>query len=102
VVRLDTALAAVGVATDDIGLIWIDVEGYEPEAVAGLGALIERAVPLALEYAPQRYSPAARDELIACLVKHYTVLHRLSGPGGTGEPVSALAEIRDFTDVLLF
>jgi FkbM family methyltransferase len=101
-VRLDAALAAAGILADDIGLVWIDVEGYEPEAVAGLGALIERAVPLALEYAPQRYSAAARDALVARLARHYTVLHRLSGPGGASEPVSALAGISDFTDVLLF
>jgi FkbM family methyltransferase len=102
VVRLDAALAAAGVSADDIGLVWVDVEGYEPEAVAGLGSLIERAVPLAMEYAPQRYNAAARDELIARLARHYTVLHRLSGPDGASEPVSALAGIHDFTDVLLF
>jgi FkbM family methyltransferase len=102
VTRLDLALAGAGIAADDIGLVWIDVEGHEPEAVEGLGVLIARAVPLALEFAPARYSAAACQDLVARLAKHYTVLHRLSGAGGAGEPVSALAEIHDFTDVLVF
>jgi FkbM family methyltransferase len=104
-VRLDAALTEQGLSPGDIGLLWIDVEGYEPEAVRGLGSFIERAVPLAIEYAPQRYSAAAREELIALLCKHYTVLHRLSGSsrdGESGESMSALASIHDYADVLVF
>jgi FkbM family methyltransferase len=101
-VRLDAALAEAGIAAEEIGLLWIDVEGYEPQVLHGLGSLIERAVPLAIEYAPQRYSVAARDELIALLSEHYTVLHRLSGAGSGREPVSALASIHDVVDVLVF
>jgi FkbM family methyltransferase len=101
-VRLDAALTEQRISPGEIGLVWIDVEGYEPEAVRGLGSFIEHAVPMAIEYAPERYSAAAREELIALLCKHYSRLHRLSGSRGDREPVSALASIHDFADVLVF
>src|SRR5262245_37387846 len=47
------------------GLVWIDAEGYEPQAMAGLGPLLERAVPLVIEYARERYTDRWHDELIA-------------------------------------
>jgi FkbM family methyltransferase len=101
-VRLDAALAEEGISAEAIGLVWIDVEGYEPQALRGLGSIIERAVPLAIEYAPQRYSAADRDDLISLLCKHYTALHHLSDAGSAREPVSALTSIRDVADVLVF
>ncbi len=36
ITRLDDALAAAGVAVEDVALIWIDAEGYEPEILEGL------------------------------------------------------------------
>ena len=102
VVRLDAALADAGVAADAIGLVWIDVEGYEPEAIRGLGALLERAVPLALEYIPERLSREVSREFLALLRRHYKTLHNLSAPHDTGQPIEALATIRDAADVLIY
>ena len=102
VVRLDMALAAAGVAAGTVGLIWIDVEGFEPEATRGLGAMLEQRVPLALEYMPDRYGAAGMRDLLALLGRHYKSLHNLSEPHAEAKPVQALADIRGGADVLIF
>lgn len=101
VVRLDEALAQAGVAPEQVGLVWIDVEGHEPQAVRGLGRYLDAAVPLALEYTPNRYSAASRASLDAPLKAHYRTLHHLVGDTSP-RPVDALDPIGDFADVLVF
>ncbi len=40
VVRVEDALGELGLPADRLGLIWIDVEGHEPQVLRGLGALL--------------------------------------------------------------
>lgn len=99
--RLDTELAALGIAPQTIGLIWIDVEGAEIDLLRGLGDLVGR-VPLAIEYGPERFSSADGEAFRASLRAHYTTLRRL-GPGDAGpEPIAALDRITSITDILLY
>jgi FkbM family methyltransferase len=100
-VRIDETLAELGVAQEKVGLVWIDVEGWEPQAVRGLGTLVERKVPLAMEYAPTRYSDADRADLRRRLEQNYTVLHWLDRQDGAGEAPSALAGVDEYADVIL-
>jgi FkbM family methyltransferase len=100
-VRLDEELAALGIAAADIGLIWIDAEGYEPQVLDGLAALLPHAVPLAFEFTPSRYSAKTKQELVARLAAHYSRFQSL-GLGDASGPISALASRERMDDVLVY
>jgi FkbM family methyltransferase len=100
--RADAELARLDVAPGDIALILIDVEGYELEVVAGLGALLSRKIPLAVEFSPERYTTAARASLVERLAEHYVQYCALNDRDADPRPVSALAKIDRVTDVLIY
>jgi FkbM family methyltransferase len=102
VVRLDDQLRELGVAGADIGLVWMDVEGYEPQALEGLGDILARAVPIVFEFSPHRYDAATKERLVRRLAASYTHLHRLSDPADRAAPIDALAAIDRVDDVLLY
>ena len=100
--RLDGALAALGIAPETIGMIWIDVEGAEFEVLRGIGTLLGK-VPLAIEYAPERFSSGDGETFRQALKANYTTLHRL-GPNETGKthPIGELDRIASITDILIY
>jgi FkbM family methyltransferase len=98
--RLEDVLKENGVAPAQVGVIWIDVEGSEPNVVRGLGEFLG-AAPLAIEYAPHRYGQAG-GEFRTLLQQHYTTLHRLGSQPAAPEPIAALADIRSITDILVY
>jgi FkbM family methyltransferase len=100
VTRLDTTLRALNLQPEEIGLIWIDVEGAEAEAVRGLGDLVGK-IPLAIEYAPERLRPS-NTELREILEKHYPRLHRLGTESRGEEPIANLAKVSGMTDILFY
>jgi len=100
VTRLDTTLRALNLQAEEIGLIWIDVEGAEAETVRGLGDLVGK-IPLAIEYAPERLRPVNK-ELRIILEKHYPRLHRLGTESRGEEPISNLARVSSMTDILFY
>lgn len=102
VVRVDEALAELGIAPEQVGLVWIDAEGYEPQVLLGLGHLLERAVPIAFEFNPQRYDAESKRGLVDLLARHYTSLHRLTAESDHRAGIEALAEIDRIDDVLVF
>jgi FkbM family methyltransferase len=101
VVRVEDELAALGVAADKVGLIWVDVEGYEPQALEGLAGLMAHATPIAFEFTPSRYTDAARQQLVERLVRHYTTVHSL-GRGDAPAPIAALRSRKETDDVLVY
>ena len=52
-VRLDDLLAQLGLDADDIGLLWVDVEGHEPEVLRGASSLLRARVPIVVEVTRQ-------------------------------------------------
>ena len=46
---LDALLVRLGLEPDDIGLVWIDVEGYEPNVLRGASELLGSGVPVVME-----------------------------------------------------
>ena len=99
VVRVDDEIASLGIAPEQVGLVWVDVEGYEVHAFDGLAGLIERSVPIAFEFIPSRFDLVARQRLVAMLTGRYTTVHSLGRLDPTA-PVHALAS-REHTDDLL-
>jgi FkbM family methyltransferase len=102
IVRMDVALRAAGVAAEQVGVVWIDVEGYEPQAIRGLGSFLEHKVPLVIEYSPSRYTPEAKAGLSDLLEKHYR-FYRDVKRLDSEHPVSGLRQITTgFNDVLVY
>jgi FkbM family methyltransferase len=101
VVRVEDELHALGITPDKIGLVWVDVEGYELQVLDGLDALIARSVPIAFEFKPSHYSAAAREQLAARLARHYTVVHSL-GRRDPPAPVASIAARAGTDDLLVY
>ena len=99
IVRAEDELTALGVSPGEIGLIWVDAEGYEPQVLDGLAGLMAHTVPLAFEFTPSRYDAETRQRLVALLARHYSTVHSL-GRGDATAPIAALAS-REHTDDLL-
>jgi FkbM family methyltransferase len=49
-VRVDDALAELGIAPSDVALVKIDVEGHEMSALAGMERLLDARVPVMVEF----------------------------------------------------
>jgi FkbM family methyltransferase len=101
VVRVDCELEALDVALAEIGLVWVDVEGYEPQVLEGLAGLISRSIPIAFEFTPSRYSRETRERLVSNLARHYTTVHSLGRRDPTAT-VDALAARETTDDVLIY
>jgi FkbM family methyltransferase len=100
IVRVEDELAALGVAPSEIGLVWVDVEGYEPQVLDGLAGLMAHAVPLTFEFTPSRYSAKTKRRLVELLMRHYSTVHSL-GRGDATAPIATLASREHTDDVLV-
>jgi FkbM family methyltransferase len=101
VVRVDDVLEELGVPLETIGLVWVDVEGYEPKTLAGLANLIARSVPITFEFTPSRYSVEVKRRLVDALVRNYTTVHSLGRLDPTA-PIATLASRTHTDDVLVY
>ena len=106
---LDQLVASGQIDDVEVGFLWIDVEGSEPQVLLGASLLLGRGVPTVVEVNPKVGNPEIARELLAALERHYTHVRDL-GPRSSGrfEPVAELVTIADryrehhkFTDVLL-
>jgi FkbM family methyltransferase len=103
VVPTGEALRDLGIAAEEVGLVWVDTEGFEPQAVAGLGELLARGVPIVLEYSPDRYAAADREALVQALAAHYSTMLVLGRDAAVPGPVDGIRALtRGHTDVLLW
>lgn len=103
VVRAEAVLSELGMLPADVGLLWIDAEGLEPQVIAGLGSYVRSAVPLAMEYSPLRYTASDREHLLRTLCDHYRFFMLLDGSDHRQRKVSSLDGIESpHTDVLLW
>lgn len=64
-------LADLSIDPAVIGLVWMDIEGYEPVACRSMVPLLSRRVPLYMEFTPSFYGPAQTGEFIATLAGFY-------------------------------
>jgi FkbM family methyltransferase len=105
---LDVLAQDGGLEPERAGLLWLDVERHELEALEGATMLLKRSVPVVIEFIPRVLRGEGKlDQLCALLARHYTHLVDLREKGGP-EPVPlgdlpALAKRygRGFTDLLV-
>ncbi|WP_275784467.1 FkbM family methyltransferase [Pararhizobium gei] len=64
-------LDEAGVRPDDIGLIWMDIEGYEPVAIRSMTPLLQRRTPFYMEFSPVFYGPEGTRAFIGHLARFY-------------------------------
>ena len=84
-----------------VGLVWVDVEGYEPQVLDGLANLMARSVPLTFEFTPSRYGAELKQHLVDLLARHYTTVHSL-GRRDPSAPIGTLASRTHTDDVLVY
>ncbi|NLR98307.1 FkbM family methyltransferase [Rhizobium sp. P38BS-XIX] len=65
-------LAQAGTDPADIGLIWMDIEGYEPVACRSMIDLMAAKVPLYMEFTPAFYGKEQARIFVAELAGHYS------------------------------
>lgn len=101
-ISLDELLAEEGVSVDDVGLVWLDLEGHEAHALRGAASILEASIPLVVEI--RRGNVAEIEQLLA---GHYSSLVDLRAEDEL--PVAELSRYlgrlvagaeRNFTDVL--
>jgi FkbM family methyltransferase len=95
----------------DTGLLWVDIEGHEVEALEGAETLRRRSVPIVVEFSPRAVAKEKIDELREMLAENYTHIvdlrRRLRGGRPRVLPLSELDQMREryrngFTDLLVF
>jgi FkbM family methyltransferase len=94
-------LADTGVAPDDIGLIWMDIEGYEPVAARSMRPLLERRVPFYMEFSPVFYGRAGSQAFVDYLAGFYDNCIVFYEDSQVEMKVTALPIEQDQFDVLL-
>jgi FkbM family methyltransferase len=94
-------LAEAGIASEDIGLIWMDIEGYEPVAARSMLALLERRVPFYMEFSPVFYGPAGSQAFVDYLSGFYENCIVFYEDSQMEMKVTALPIEQDQFDVLL-
>jgi FkbM family methyltransferase len=71
VVPVDEILARLAIHAAEVGLLWIDVEGFEPEVVEGAKSLLATCPPLVLEFNPDTYGTERARQLLERLGQYY-------------------------------
>jgi FkbM family methyltransferase len=66
-------LSGLGVDISEIGCVWMDVEGYEPNVCQGMQPLLDAGVPMVIEFSPELYGHEESRSFLSMLAKHYTV-----------------------------
>jgi FkbM family methyltransferase len=100
-VRVEDELQMLAISPNMVGLVWVDVEGYEPQVLDGLTALMARSVPLTFEFTPSRYGAELKQHLVDLLARHYTTVHSL-GRRDPSAPIGTLASRTHTDDVLVY
>lgn len=98
-VRVGDELKSLGIQPAEVGLVWVDVEGYEARVLDGLASLIAQSVPIVFEFAPSLYDLNTKQRLVDMLADRYSIVHSL----GRGDPATPIGDLisRERTDDLL-
>lgn len=107
---LDNLLQQLSIAPDDVGLLWMDVQGHEQYVLAGAQGVLASNCPMVIEFWPHGMKAAGTDLKAYCalLSRHFGSFYDL----GAASPVPCSPEQLDgvvenydgldrFTDLLL-
>jgi FkbM family methyltransferase len=106
----DDEVAAGLINVHELGLAWIDVQGHEPDVLAGGASLLQSSCPLVLEYSSAMLTTERRSLLVSQIAEQFDGLVDLGWCSLTGrikyQPADAIHDLaaldRDVeTDLLL-
>jgi len=100
---LDSYVAVGDVDTDDLALVWVDVQGHESAVFAGGAKLFEQQIPLFVEYWPYGLRVGSGlDEFEAAAQRSYRSFIDVRAHEGTARaglrPIAAIGELRKVYD----
>jgi FkbM family methyltransferase len=107
--KLDSMVESGDIASDEIGLVWLDVQGHEGHVLAGASRLTERGIPVVLEFSPRLLTRSeGLEPLVGALSRDYTdIVDLRAGKAANAVPfpVERIDELiarheRDHTDLL--
>lgn len=81
VVRLDDLVEGGQLVPDEIGLIWMDAEGFEEEILSAATHLLAIRTPLALEFTPAFYDEGQGGRILRILFQAYGEVSVMEGDG---------------------
>ena len=70
----DDEVAAGRIPLDDLGLVWLDVQGHEGEVLAGASSLLKSNVPIVMEYSSDMLHGDARMKLNEMIATNFDVI----------------------------
>lgn len=94
VTTVDAHCAACDVPLDEVGLLWVDVQGHEGHVLAGASSVLSRGVPLVVECTPRDLVDTdGLDKFVGAITAHYSSFTDVREPSRPGRPVGHLHEI---------
>jgi FkbM family methyltransferase len=97
---VDALLKRTETDPDDVGLLWMDIQGSEGQALAGARTLAERGTPIVFELSPGHLAPSDGLSLLADVVQnHYTHILDLGTTRSGRDPDFLVAkDVRQLAD----
>lgn len=93
----DLEVAAGRIPLDELGLVWMDVQGHETQVLEGARLLLDSAVPVVLEYSTSMMTVAARRRLEDLVADNYDAMVDLGWSALTNrirfQPATAILEL---------
>ena len=108
VTTIDEVVERCDLQRSPVGMIFIDVQGHEPEALEGAKSLLRTGIPLVMEYTPTDMRRDARAEKLLRVLREqynaYVVLEqdRCLGPFGIEELANLKESPQEHLDVFIY
>lgn len=99
--RLETTLAEQSVKPEDIGLIWIDAEGFEIEVLRGLNGSLSAVPAIYFEYTPISHVDTEKKYLSDLIFSNYKNVYLHASSGMTKIDPKGFQEIDGQVDILM-
>jgi FkbM family methyltransferase len=100
--RVDDVLAGAGINPQDVGMVWIDAEGFEPQVIYGMPQIVAAGAPICLEFNVDRYGSTGAAAFIGHLGKRYRSWIMLQDENPVQMPIATLSKLHASTDILIF
>lgn len=98
---VDAILRDAEVDQSEVSLVWMDIEGFEPQACRSMRPLLERQVPIYAEFSPAFYGPEGTRAFVGFLSRYYADCVVFNRTGRHAMQVAELAGETRQCDVLL-
>lgn len=98
---VDAILRETQTPMESVSLVWMDIEGFEPQACLSMLGLLKRRVPFYLEFSPEFYGKQGTEDFARFLSQYYDHCIIIQKAGARHGKVEELAGISRQCDVLL-